>query len=107
MTYGSLIAFGVHYIIASVAGSLIGIAVAFLLQARWVFRQDSRGRLMTLMIRHVSVYFFQICFSLSVLYFLIDKLGIDPIVAFALTATVITPLTFIVQKKFTFLRRGQ
>jgi putative flippase GtrA len=104
LTYFSLILFGVSFWLSSILGSVLGILAAFFLQKRFAFRSAisvRRG-----LPRHLLVYGLQILGSLTILTTMINCLNLQPIIAFFVSALIVTPLTYLAQAKFTFHEAG-
>lgn len=98
--YASLIGLGVRYPIASIVGSFVGIGLAFMLQSRHVF--EKRSPIPASFLRHLVVYAFQIMFSLFLLMLLVEAFGSSLIAAYLIATPIVSTLTFLAQKKWTF-----
>lgn len=100
VVYSGLVYAGAHYIVASAAGTTLGILNAFAWGRFYVFA--TRGRAVTQLLRTIAVYLFQIGVSWGGLIVMIELFGINPYAAYAANILVVTLVSFLGLKYFAF-----
>jgi putative flippase GtrA len=104
VTYVSLMAAGVDYLLASAIGYAVGSANSYLLNYRWTF--DARGvsHRQTLS-RFAVVQGFGISANLGLIYLLVDGLGFAKAPAQGLVTLLVLAITFLMNRIWAFARR--
>ncbi len=102
--YSGLVTLGVHYLIASGVGWIVGIVNSFFLNKRFTFK--SEGSVREELPKTIFVYVVQLVVSWTGLIILIDGLGFGEIVAFMINVVVVTAVSFIGLKFFAFQRKA-
>ena len=95
--------FGVWYLAASAIGFAVGAVNGFLLNRRWTFRGhvgDARTPL-----RWMAVQSCGLGLNEALLFFWVDTVGLDKLVGQALAIAVVTVLTFLANRAWTFRMR--
>lgn len=100
VVYASLVYLGAHYILASAAGTTLGILNAFVWSKFFVFNRS--GRAWPQLLRTVAVYLIQIAASWTGLVIMIELVGLGPYVAYAANIVVVTLVSFLGLKHFAF-----
>jgi len=98
--YSCLVYVGVHYVLASAAGTMIGIINAFLWGKFFVFRRN--GAALPQLYRTIAVYSIQIAISWAGLVILIELLKMNPYSAYVANIAVVTMVSFLGLKHFAF-----
>lgn len=98
--YSCLVYVGVHYLLASAAGTIIGIFNAFFWSKFFVFKH--KGRALPQLYRTIAVYLMQIVISWSGLVILIELLKMNPYMAYVANIAVVTLASFLGLKHFAF-----
>jgi len=95
---------GVNYLVAYIAGFVVGNIAGYLLNARFTFfagSVDHAGAARYLMVNAVLL-----CMSTAALKLLVDGLGMWYLAAAILIAAANTPLSFVAQRLITYRLRG-
>ncbi|MCL2181935.1 MAG: GtrA family protein [Chitinispirillia bacterium] len=103
--YALLVYLGAHYIIANVAGFIIGVANSFFWSHKFVFKDETGGRrnlLHALLKAYASYAFSGFVVSSVLLYVFIDAFGASEYIAPFLLLPVTVPLNYILNKKWAF-----
>jgi len=98
--YSCLVYLGIHYILASAAGTTIGILNSFLWSKFFVF--ERKGSTLTQFLRTILVYVIQIAASWTGLVILIELLKMNPYAAYGANIVVVTLISFLGLKYFAF-----
>ena len=98
--FSYLVYVGVHYLLASAAGAIVGILNSFLWSKFFVFKH--KGKALPQLYRTIAVYSMQIAISWAGLVILIELLKINPYMAYAANIAVVTLVSFLGLKHFAF-----
>jgi putative flippase GtrA len=96
--------FGVWYLAASAIGFIAGAVNGFLLNRRWTFRGHVGDALTP--VRWFVVQGCGLALNEGLLYLYVDQLGLDKLIAQALSIAVVTVSTFFVNRAWTFRMSG-
>jgi putative flippase GtrA len=96
--------FGVWYLAASAVGFIAGATNGFFLNRRWTFR-DHVGDALT-PVRWFIVQGCGLALNEGLLYLYVDQLGLDKLIAQALSIAAVTVSTFLVNRAWTFRMSG-
>ena len=99
--YYSLVFFGIHYILANFAGFVIGVTNSFYWNRKYVFKQTSEKK----RIQFIKVFFaygFTLALSTSLLYLMVDIIGISEFIAPIINICFTTPINFMLNKFWAF-----
>lgn len=103
--YVGLIAMGAHYLVATVAGWAIGVAVAFHLNRTVTFRLRTRTGLREVW-SFLATYVAQLALGTATLVLMIDGLGIEYRIAFFVNVAITALFSFTLMDRVVFRRRG-
>jgi putative flippase GtrA len=92
--------FGVWYLAASAVGFFVGAVNGFLLNRRWTFKEHVGDALTP--VRWGIVQGCGLALNLALLYLLVDGAALDKLLAQAFATGVVTVLTFIANRTWTF-----
>jgi dolichol-phosphate mannosyltransferase len=101
--YATLLAFGVHYLLAAVCSFLVAVTNNFLWNRAWTFRRQ-RGHLVFQGFRFLLVSTVALAANLAFLSILV-ALGVPKLPAQALAIALVTPWNFVANKLWSFRRR--
>lgn len=96
--YASLILLGLHYSVASLLSTILGVIFNFFTTGRIVFHNEDNKRI----ILFVFVYIFTYFVNLLLLRWLIDGFGFDKLLAGALVTLPVALLSYFLNAKLTF-----
>jgi putative flippase GtrA len=96
--------FGVWYLAASAVGFIAGAINGFLLNRRWTFRGHVGDALTP--VRWFIVQGCGLALNEGLLYLYVDQLGLDKLIAQALSIAAVTVSTFLVNRAWTFRMSG-
>ena len=100
VVYVALVALGVHYIIASICGSTLGVLNSFVMSKFFVFRVEGDG--MSQFFKTIGVYAVQFAVSWAGLIILVELVGLNPYLAYAANIVIVTVVSFFGLKLFAF-----
>lgn len=103
--YMALVYLGVHYILASAVGAIIGVLNSFVWSRLFVFK--TQGKVAPQLVKTLMVYGAQIAISWAGLIVLIEFFHIDPYSAYILNVTIVTLISFLGLKYFAFSTRNK
>ena len=92
--------FGVWYLAASAIGFIVGATNGFLLNRRWTFREHVGDAFTP--VRWAIVQACGLGLNIGLLYLWVEKVGVDKLVGQALSIVVVTTLTFLANRAWTF-----
>ena len=98
--FSCLVYVGVHYLLSSAAGAIVGILNTFLWSKFFVFKH--KGKALPQLYRTIAVYLVQIAISWAGLVILIELLKMNPYMAFATNIAAVTLVSFLGLKHFAF-----
>jgi putative flippase GtrA len=101
--YATLLAFGVHYLLAAVCSFLVAVTNNYLWNRAWTFRRQ-RGHLVFQGFRFLLVSTVALAANLAFLSILV-ALGVPKLPAQALAIALVTPWNFVANKLWSFRRR--
>ena len=101
--YGTLLAFGVHYLLAAVCSFLVAVTNNYLWNRVWTFRHQ-RGHLVFQGFRFLLVSTVALGANLAFLSVLV-ALGVPKLPAQAMAIALVTPWNFVANKLWSFRRR--
>jgi putative flippase GtrA len=101
--YATLLAFGVHYLLAAVCSFLVAVTNNYLWNRAWTFRRR-RGHLVFQGFRFLLVSTVALAANLAFLSILV-ALGVPKLPAQALAIALVTPWNFVANKLWSFRRR--
>jgi putative flippase GtrA len=101
--YGTLLAFGVHYLLAAVCSFLVAVTNNYLWNRVWTFRHQ-RGHLVFQGFRFLLVSTVALGANLAFLSVLV-ALGVPKLPAQAVAIALVTPWNFVANKLWSFRRR--
>jgi putative flippase GtrA len=101
--YATLLAFGVHYLLAAVCSFLVAVTNNYLWNRAWTFRRQ-RGHLVFQGFRFLLVSTVALAANLTFLSILV-ALGVPKLPAQALAIALVTPWNFVANKLWSFRRR--
>ncbi len=93
LSFLTLIAIGVHYLIASVANFLVYLVVNFTLNKTWAFK--SKGNTRNQAVAHASLHLGNQLLIMVGLWLLVEKVGIPAAWSQAIMQVVVTGLVFV------------
>lgn len=104
LIYSVCIYWGLHYAIANILAFIVSVLNSFLLNNRFVFKEDQCKRVWwkTLLKTYISYAFTGLLLSNALSYVWIDVLGISPYLAPVLNLAINTPINFIINKLWAF-----
>jgi putative flippase GtrA len=100
VVYVGLVWLGVHYLIASVCGSCLGVLNSFVMSKFFVFGAEGDG--VKQFFKTVGVYGVQFAVSWTGLVILIEIFGLNPYAAYVANIVVVTLVSFFGLKLFAF-----
>ena len=103
--YYSLVFFGVHYILANFMGFVLGVINSFYWNRKYVFKQTSEKKI-TQFIKVFFAYGFTLALSTSLLYLMVDIIGISEFIAPIINICFTTPINFMPNKFWAFRAPG-
>jgi putative flippase GtrA len=92
--------FGVWYVAASGIGFAVGAVNGFLLNRRWTFREHSGDALTP--VRWAIVQSCGLALNLGLVYLFVHDAGLDKLVGQIPATAIVTVLTFVVNRSWTF-----
>jgi putative flippase GtrA len=92
--------FGVWYLAASAIGFIVGAVNGFLLNRRWTFRGHVGDAFTP--VRWTIVQGCGLLANLGLVYLFVEEIGLDKLIAQACATAVVTVLTFLVNRAWTF-----
>jgi putative flippase GtrA len=101
--YGTLLALGVHYLLAAVCSFLVAVTNNYLWNRVWTFRRQ-RGHLVFQGFRFLLVSTIALAANLAFLSALV-ALGVPKLPAQAVAIALVTPWNFVANKLWSFRRR--
>ncbi|HXV32749.1 MAG TPA: GtrA family protein [Gaiellaceae bacterium] len=101
--YATLLAFGVHYLVAAVCSFLVAVTNNYLWNRSWTFRRQ-RGHLVFQGVRFLLVSTVALAANLAFLSALV-ALGVPKLPAQAIAIVLVTPWNFVANKLWSFRRR--
>jgi putative flippase GtrA len=101
--YGTLLALGVHYLLAAVCSFLVAVTNNYLWNRVWTFRHQ-RGHLVFQGFRFLLVSTIALAANLAFLSALV-ALGVPKLPAQAVAIALVTPWNFVANKLWSFRRR--
>lgn len=84
---------GLHYMLASSSGFIVGVFLGYFLNRHWSFEYEGRGRF--LFVKYFCVYLFSLGVCLLFLYFTVDALRLNPKLMNLLSIVISTVMNFI------------
>ena len=96
--------FDVWYLAASAIGFIAGAVNGFLLNRRWTFRGHVGDALTP--VRWFVVQGCGLALNEGLLYLYVDQLGLDKLIGQALSIAIVTVITFLVNRAWTFRMSG-
>jgi putative flippase GtrA len=102
--YATLLALGVHYLLAAVCSFLVAVTNNYLWNRAWTFRRQ-RGHLVFQGFRFLVVSTLALAANLSFLSALV-ALGVPKLPAQAVAIALVTPWNFVANKLWSFRRRS-
>ena len=97
--YLLLLKLDLYYISASVIAYISGIAVSYILNTKFVFRQEKTFANLS---KFVSVYLTALVINISLLYFLVNIVGFNPVVGQIGVTCIVLFYNYVLQKLWTF-----
>ena len=97
--YLLLLKLDLYYISASVIAYIAGIAVSYILNTKFVFRQEKTFANLS---KFVSVYLTALVINISLLYFLVNIVGFNPVVGQIGVTCIVLFYNYVLQKLWTF-----
>ena len=94
--------FKIHYSVAYAAGFISAIFLAFFLNKRFTFQIKGRGKTRQMIVKYFVVNMISFVLGFFVLRFLVEILGINPLIANVFTIAVTTASNFTGSKLFAF-----
>jgi putative flippase GtrA len=101
--YATLLAFGVHYLLAAFCSFLVAVTNNYLWNRAWTFRRQ-RGHLVFQGFRFLLVSMVALAANLAFLSALV-ALGVPKLPAQAIAIVLVTPWNFVANKLWSFRRR--
>ena len=98
--YAVLVRLGLHYLVASALGFALGVINSYSLNRRWTFR--SRARQAPEALRFVVVQCIGLAVDVTLLYALVDGVGIHHLIAQGLVFPAASALTFALSRNWAF-----
>jgi putative flippase GtrA len=92
--------FGVWYLIASAVGFIAGATNGFLLNRRWTFREHVGDALTP--VRWIVVQGSGLLANLGLIYLFVSGAGLDKLLGQACATAIVTVITFLVNRSWTF-----
>jgi putative flippase GtrA len=102
-TYALCLFLGAHYVVASIAGQVVGMTNSYILNRFFTFR--SKGRPAGEIPRFVAVYGLSYALNLALLYVMIDGMSVNAYGAGLVTLVVTTATSFVGHRAFSFKER--
>ena len=99
--YYSLIFFGVHYLLANLIGFVIATLNSFYWNRKYVFKQTD-GKKSTQLIKVFASYGFTLFLSTTMLFLIVDIIGLSEFIAPLISIIVTVPLNFMLNKFWAF-----
>ena len=96
--YAALVLLGMHYSLATLLSTILGIIFNFFTTGRLVFRNMNN----TLFLRFAAVYGVTYLANVGFLYCLVDLIGMDKLIAGALVTLPVALLSYWLNARFTF-----
>jgi putative flippase GtrA len=97
--------FGVWYLAASAIGFVVGAVNGFLLNRRWTFREHVGDALTP--VRWGIVQGCGLALNEGLLYLFVDDAGIEKLISQAFATVIVTIVTFLVNRAWTFRVHGE
>lgn len=98
LLYVFLVKVGMHYQLALFADYLFGIVLGYYLNKYWTFSDYSRSDFY----RYVLTYVVAFSLNAALLAFVVEYIGIEPVLGQLFSLLVVTMLSYIVQKYWVF-----
>lgn len=98
LIYAALVLLGMHYSLATLISTVLGVIFNFFTTGRIVFRNMDNRRF----VRFVLVYLFTYLVNILLLGWLVDGLGIDKLIAGALVTLPVALLSYLLNAVWTF-----
>lgn len=99
LIYVLLVRISIHYMIASIIAYIAGIANSYILNTAFVFKEK---KTMKNLFKFSSVYISALLINLSLLFVMVDILGVGPIIGQVIVTVLVMFYNYIMQKKWTF-----
>lgn len=107
LIYAALVLLGMHYSLATLISTVLGVIFNFFTTGRIVFRNMDNRRF----VRFVLVYLFTYFVNILLLGWLVDGLGLDKLIAGALVTLPVALLSYLLNAVWTFqennMKEGQ
>lgn len=97
--YLCLLKFGVHYLLGSAIGYVVGVLNGYLLSSRYVFKHSLK---ISVAIKYVITYLGTLGVNLSTMYFLVQILGFGKVISQVLVICLNLLINFFINKFWTF-----
>ena len=95
--------FHLHYVIALIVDYIFGILISYFWNRRWTFK--SNGKISKEIRKFIFVYLVAFVLNYVSLLIFIDFFGIEAIFAQIIAIAIITPLTFLSHKMWSFVEK--
>ncbi|MBP2028329.1 putative flippase GtrA [Acetoanaerobium pronyense] len=99
LVYVVLVKLSIYYILASIISYIAGILNSYILNTAFVFKEKKTKKNLFMF---SSVYLSALLINLSLLYIMVDVLGVGPITGQILVTGLVMIYNYIMQKKWTF-----
>ena len=99
-SYTLFVSIGMNYLLANVLGYGLGVLNSYYWNKKWVF-QIKEGRA-NVFLKFVAVNLLTLAFNTSILYLLVNRVGLHPVVANVLAVGCGLVLNYILNYKWTF-----
>jgi len=98
--YYTLVYFGVHYLLANLIAFLLSVLNAYFWNSRFVFK--SKGNVLKKLVKVYAAYGFTLLLSTTLLYLMVDIIGISQLIAPLINIAITVPINFLLNKFWSF-----
>jgi putative flippase GtrA len=99
-SYTFLVYTGMNYLLANILGYGLGVINSYYWNKTWVFKDNSRKT--AVFVKFLTVNLLTLAFNTSVLFLLVDQLGIHPVIANVFAVGTGLLLNYVLNYKWTF-----
>lgn len=100
-----LLTFHVWYLLASVISFSVSFVVSFYMQKHWTFRDSSTAQMKQQLFYYFLITTVNLGINVLLMMFFVQALGINPVIAKAVTLIILACWSFVVYQKYIFTKK--
>jgi len=98
--YYALVYLGINYLLANLIAFLLSVLNAYFWNSRFVFK--SKGNVLRKLVKVYTAYGFTLLLSTTLLYLMVDIIGISQLIAPLINIAITVPINFLLNKFWSF-----